>query len=98
MDYGWSNPFACYDVMIDPEDNFYIWREYQVSEKTTFEHANLLISALTILPITMSIGEQAIPVARIKLTQWRYSQMFSFTAMILARAMPMNHGLSVSSM
>ena len=42
LDYGWANPFCCYDVMIDPEDNFYIWREYQVSEKTTFEHAQIL--------------------------------------------------------
>lgn len=44
LDYGWANPFCCYDVMIDPEDNFYIWREYQVSEKTSFEHANLLLN------------------------------------------------------
>ena len=43
MDYGWSNPFCCYDVMIDPEDNFYIWREYQVSEIATFEHAKILL-------------------------------------------------------
>jgi len=43
MDYGWSNPFCCYDVMIDPEDNFYIWREYQVSEIATFEHAQILM-------------------------------------------------------
>lgn len=42
LDYGWANPFCCYDVMIDPEDNFYVWREYQVSEKTTFEHGTLL--------------------------------------------------------
>ena len=42
LDYGWSNPFCCYDVMIDPEDNFYVWREYQISERTTFEHASLL--------------------------------------------------------
>jgi hypothetical protein len=42
LDYGWANPFACYDVMIDPEDNFYIWREYQKSEMTTFDHAQYL--------------------------------------------------------
>lgn len=42
LDYGWSNPFCCYDVMIDLEDNFHVWREYQVSEKSTFEHAQIL--------------------------------------------------------
>jgi hypothetical protein len=42
LDYGWSNPFVCLDVMIDPEDNFYVWREYQQSEMTTFEHAQYL--------------------------------------------------------
>lgn len=42
VDYGWSNPFCCYDVMIDQEDNFYVWREYQVSERATFEHAKIL--------------------------------------------------------
>lgn len=42
LDYGWANPFCCYDVMIDPEDNFYVWREYQVSGKTTYEHAGIL--------------------------------------------------------
>ena len=43
LDYGWSNPFCCYDVMIDGEDNFYIWREYQVSGIATFEHAKILM-------------------------------------------------------
>jgi hypothetical protein len=43
LDYGWTNQFVCLDVMIDQEDNFHVWREYQVSEKTTFEHANLLL-------------------------------------------------------
>lgn len=43
LDYGWANPFVCLDVMIDPEDNFYVWREYQVSEKTTLEHAQILL-------------------------------------------------------
>jgi hypothetical protein len=44
LDYGWANPFVCYDVMIDPEDNFYVWREYQRSEMTTFEHAKFLMN------------------------------------------------------
>jgi hypothetical protein len=42
LDYGWANPFCCYDVMIDPADNFYIWREYQVSERNTVDHARFL--------------------------------------------------------
>lgn len=42
LDYGWANPFACYDVMIDAEDSFYVWREYQKSEMTTFDHAQFL--------------------------------------------------------
>lgn len=42
LDYGWSNAFVCLDVMIDPEDNFYVWREYQVSNLTTWEHAKIL--------------------------------------------------------
>jgi hypothetical protein len=44
LDYGWANPFVCLDVMIDPEDNFYVWREYQVSERNTMEHADILLS------------------------------------------------------
>ena len=42
LDYGFNNPFCCYDVMIDPEENFHVWREYQVSDMTTMEHAQVL--------------------------------------------------------
>jgi hypothetical protein len=42
LDYGWANPFVCLDVMIDPEDNFYVWREYMVSGIATFDHARIL--------------------------------------------------------
>ena len=44
LDYGWSNEFVCLDVMIDPEDNMYVWREYMVSEKATFDHAKILMA------------------------------------------------------
>lgn len=44
LDYGWSNPFVCLDVMIDQEDNFYVWREYQVSERNTMDHADVLLN------------------------------------------------------
>jgi len=42
LDYGFNNPFCCYDVMIDAEENFYVWREYQVADMTTMEHAQIL--------------------------------------------------------
>jgi hypothetical protein len=42
LDYGFNNPFCCYDVMIDSDENFYVWREYQVSDLTTMEHAQIL--------------------------------------------------------
>jgi phage terminase large subunit len=43
LDYGWSNPFVCLDVMIDSDDNFYVWREYMQSEIATHEHAKILM-------------------------------------------------------
>lgn len=44
MDFGFSNAFACYDIQIDEQDNVYVWREYQVRHKTTWEHANYLLA------------------------------------------------------
>lgn len=43
LDYGWSNEFVCLDVMIDPEDNMYVWREYMKSEVATHDHAKILM-------------------------------------------------------
>lgn len=42
MDFGFSNPFVCLDVMVDPADNVYVWREYYVQYKSTFEHGRIL--------------------------------------------------------
>lgn len=42
FDYGFNDPFVCLDIMVDPSDNVYVWREYQVRNKTTWEHANIL--------------------------------------------------------
>ncbi len=42
FDYGYSNPFVALDVMIDPEDNVYIWREYYVRQKPVYAHAHEL--------------------------------------------------------
>lgn len=42
FDYGFADPFVCLDVMVDPSDNVYVWREYQVSGMTTWEHGHVL--------------------------------------------------------
>ena len=38
MDFGYTDPFCCYDIMVDPSDNVYVWREYQVRHLSTWEH------------------------------------------------------------
>lgn len=38
LDFGYSDPFICLDIMIDSEDRVYIWREYVVQYKSTYEH------------------------------------------------------------
>lgn len=40
FDFGFSDPFVCLDIMVDPSDNVYVWREYMVRYKTTWEHAH----------------------------------------------------------
>lgn len=42
FDFGYTDPFCCYDIQVDPMDNVYVWREYQVRFKTTWEHANII--------------------------------------------------------
>jgi hypothetical protein len=42
FDYGFSDPLVALDIMVDPSDNVYVWREYQVRYKTTWEHAHIL--------------------------------------------------------
>lgn len=42
FDYGFSAPFVCLDIMVDPSDNVYVWREYQVTHKTTWEHGVII--------------------------------------------------------
>lgn len=42
FDFGFTDPFCCYDIMVDPMENVYVWREYQVRFKTTWEHAHYL--------------------------------------------------------
>jgi len=42
FDYGFNDPFVCLDIMVDPSDNVYVWREYQMRYKTTWEHAHII--------------------------------------------------------
>lgn len=42
FDYGFAVPFVCLDIMVDPSDNVYVWREYQVRHLSTWEHAHAL--------------------------------------------------------
>lgn len=44
FDYGYADPTVCLDVMVDSTDNVYVWREYQVRRKTTYEHGLALIA------------------------------------------------------
>jgi len=37
-DFGFNDPTVVLDIMVDPEDNVHVWREYQVSGKSTWEH------------------------------------------------------------
>lgn len=42
FDYGFSNPFVCLDVQIDPSDNVYVWREYVERYRSNMEHGEFL--------------------------------------------------------
>lgn len=42
LDFGYSDPFICVDIMIDPMDRMYIWREYVKSYVSTYEHGMVL--------------------------------------------------------
>lgn len=42
FDFGFADPFVCLDIMVDPSDNVYIWREYQVKHMSTFDHGHHL--------------------------------------------------------
>lgn len=42
FDFGFVDPFCCYDIMVDPSDNVYVWREYQVTHLSVWQHANII--------------------------------------------------------
>jgi len=46
FDYGWNNPFVCLDIMVDGDDNVYVWREYVVSHISSYEHGQILMARL----------------------------------------------------
>jgi hypothetical protein len=41
-DFGYNDPTVVLDIMVDGEDNVYVWREYQVSGKSTWEHGFII--------------------------------------------------------
>lgn len=43
FDFGYVDPFVVLDCMVDPSDNVYVWREYQVSGLSTGEHAQIIL-------------------------------------------------------
>jgi len=44
FDYGWANPFVCLDIMVDAEENVFVWREYQVTNMSTWDHGHALLN------------------------------------------------------
>jgi hypothetical protein len=42
FDYGFADPFVCLDIMVDAMDNVYVWREYQVTSMSTWEHGRVI--------------------------------------------------------
>jgi hypothetical protein len=44
FDFGYRNPFVCLDVMVDPSDNVYVWREYYERFQIPEHHAKNLMA------------------------------------------------------
>lgn len=42
IDFGYADPFCLYDIQVSPTQDVYVWREYQVRHKTTWEHASII--------------------------------------------------------
>lgn len=42
LDFGYVDPFVALDIMIDPMQRVWVWREYMVSYKSTYEHGLIL--------------------------------------------------------
>lgn len=40
LDFGFTDPFVCLDIQVNPvSQRIHVWREYQVTQKSTTEHA-----------------------------------------------------------
>lgn len=44
FDFGYRNPFVCLDIMVDPSDNVYVWREYYQKFQIPEAHARALMA------------------------------------------------------
>lgn len=42
LDFGFVDPFVALDIMVYPDDRVHVWREYQVSGMTTWQHGQYL--------------------------------------------------------
>jgi hypothetical protein len=42
FDFGFTAPFVALDIMVDPQENVYVWREYVASSVTTYEHGVII--------------------------------------------------------
>jgi hypothetical protein len=42
LDFGYVDPFVALDIMIDTQQRVWVWREYMVSYKSTYEHGHIL--------------------------------------------------------
>lgn len=43
FDFGFTNPFVCLDIQVDPSENVYVWREYYERYKSTYDHGQVLL-------------------------------------------------------
>jgi len=42
LDFGYTDPFICLDIMVDHQDRVYVWREYVRSGLSTYEQGHIL--------------------------------------------------------
>lgn len=72
FDWGFTNPLAAIEVMVDPMDNIYVWREHYKSFMTLHEH--LAMMAARPQPegyhVDMCFGDAADPEATMTVSQY----------------------------
>ena len=42
IDFGFSSPTVCLDIMVDPSNNVYVWREYAERYRSSYDNARAL--------------------------------------------------------